>query len=140
MRIEAHIIGEPKGQPRPRAYSRGGKAGVYDPGTANGWKTLVAAQMRELLLSEPMTGPIAVTAKFLMPRPKRLQRAKDPAGEIAHTSKPDPDNLIKAVMDVCSDLHVWEDDRQVVDLYVSKRYAAKDGRPGMHLVIESIDS
>lgn len=139
MRIEAHVLGEPKGQPRPRAYSRGGKAGVYDPGTANHWKMLVAAQMRDLLLSDPMPGPVSVSIKFVMPRPKRLQRSKDPAGEIPHITKPDPDNLAKAVLDVCSDLGVWRDDRQVCDLFVQKRYTRKDGRSGMHLVIESID-
>lgn len=139
MKIEAHVLGEPKGQPRPRAYSRGGRAGVYDPGTANGWKVMVASQIRELLLSEPFTGPVAVSMRFLMPRPKRLQRAKDPAGEIPHVTKPDPDNLAKAVMDVCSDLGVWGDDRQVTDLFVQKRYASKDGRAGMHLVIQSLE-
>jgi len=30
--------GAPKGQPRPRAFSREGKASVYDPGTAEGLK------------------------------------------------------------------------------------------------------
>lgn len=138
MKIEAHVIGEPKGQPRPKAYRRGNRAAVYDPGTANGWKLAVAGALRDLLPDEPYAGPVAVSAKFILPRPKRLMRKKDPEGELLHTSKPDSDNLLKAVMDVCSDIQLWRDDTQVVDVFVQKRYAAKNGRPGMHLIIESI--
>ena len=138
MKIEAHVLGEPKGQPRPKAYRRGTRAAVYDPGAANGWKMAVAGALRDLLPEEPYSGPVAVSAKFIMPRPKRLLRKKDPEGELLHTRKPDSDNLLKAVMDVCSDIQLWRDDTQVVDVFVQKRYAAKNGRPGMHLIIESI--
>ena len=33
--------GSPKGQPRVRAFVRGNHAGVYDPGTANEFKTSI---------------------------------------------------------------------------------------------------
>ena len=34
--ISFTVLGDPKGQPRPKAFSRGGHAAVYDPGTAEG--------------------------------------------------------------------------------------------------------
>ena len=34
MRYEFFVAGEPKPQPRVRAYRLGNRAGVYDPGTA----------------------------------------------------------------------------------------------------------
>jgi Holliday junction resolvase RusA-like endonuclease len=139
-RLEARILGDPKGQPRARAYNRGGKAGVYDPGTANGWKAAVAAQIIDQLPAEPIDGPVAVSMRFLMPRPQRLMRQRDPVDEIEHIGTPDADNLAKAVMDVCNDVRLWNDDRQVADLFVQKRYTAKGGRPGLLLVVESIES
>ena len=139
MRIDIRVLGEPKGQPRPRAFRRGNRAAVYDPGTAEGWKSLIAVALRDCTPQIPHDGPVCVTARFLMPRPKRLMRKRDPDTELLHTSKPDTDNLIKAVLDVCTQLSVWNDDSQVVDVFVQKRYAAKTGRPGMHLIIESME-
>lgn len=139
MRIDVRVYGLPKGQPRPRAFARGGKARVYDPGTAEGWKSAVAAALLPSIPESPEEGPVSVTARFLMPRPKRMLRMKAPSGEVPHTNKPDADNLVKAVMDTCSQVRVWNDDTQVVDLFVQKRYASKDGRPGMHLIIQSIE-
>jgi Holliday junction resolvase RusA-like endonuclease len=114
-------------------------ARAYDSGTAEGWKALIAASLQSSLPAQPYEGPVSVSAKFLMPRPKRLQRRKDPPGELPHTAKPDGDNLVKAVLDVCSQINVWRDDAQVVDTFIQKRYAAKDGRPGLHLIIQSME-
>lgn len=139
MRIEARVYGDPKPQPRPRAFRRGAHAAVFNPATAEGWKSLIAAAIRDQLPPAPYEGAVSVSARFILPRPKRLQRRKDPDGELLHTAKPDGDNLIKAVLDACSQISVWRDDAHVVDLFVQKRYAAKDGRPGLHLIIASID-
>ncbi len=43
INFTAQVIGEPKGQPRGRAVSIAGHARVYDPKTAEGWKSLIAA-------------------------------------------------------------------------------------------------
>ena len=55
------VYGEPKGQPRPsatRRYRKGhaGKAGMYDPGTAEGWKARVDLAGREHL--RPAAGDV----------------------------------------------------------------------------------
>ena len=48
--ISFSVDGEPKAQPRPKAFARnfGNKwqARVYDPGTAEGWKSLIAIAVK----------------------------------------------------------------------------------------------
>ena len=41
------------------------------------------------------------------------------------TSRPDADNIVKLLLDVCSDLNMWDDDAQVTCLEVRKFYAEK---------------
>jgi len=125
------VVGEPKAQPRPRAFARPGLgARVYDPGTAEGWKSLIAEAARPYLPAEPFDCPIGLSIEFNMPRPKRLLRKCDPEGPIRHTAKPDLDNLSKAVMDALTAIGIWRDDSQVSSTTVSKWYVSKGQRPG----------
>lgn len=129
------VSGSPKSQPRPRAFSRGGSARVYDPATAEGWKGQVALAAREHLPDKPISGPVRLVVDFRLPRPKRLMRKNDPAGQLPHTGRLDLDNMAKAVMDAFTSIGMWADDGQVVELYVRKAYHAKDGRPGARIEI-----
>ena len=52
------------------------------------------------------------------------KKARKPCGEIAHTKKPDLDNMAKQLKDAMSRSGFWGDDRQVVSLRCSKCYAA----------------
>lgn len=125
-------LGEPKGQPRPRACKRGAHAGVYDPGTAEGWKQAVAFAAGQALhgVSPMLEGPIRLGLELYFPRPKRLMRKKDPEGPILHTAMPDFDNAEKAVMDCLTQIGVWRDDSQVASHIGDKFYAAKGQAPG----------
>jgi len=124
------VQGEPKGQPRPRAFSRGGHASVYDPGTAEGWKGAVALAAKPFLPPSPLDCPLRLTVAFFFPRPKRLMRAKDPEGALPHTARPDLDNAIKAIMDCLTQIGMWHDDALVYSTVVEKYYCAKGQRPG----------
>lgn len=108
---------------------------MYDPSTAEGWKGQIALAARPLLPPVPIDGPISISAVFLMPRPKRLQRAKDP-DLIPHISKPDTDNLAKALFDCLTQIGMWGDDAQIVTSRISKFYCEKGGRPGVSVVID----
>lgn len=129
--------GIPKGQPRPRAFSRGGHARVYDPGTAEGWKgcVAIAAQGHRGKFG---AGPLRVAIRFVFPRPKSHHR-KDGSLKAGspefHTAKPDADNAAKAVLDALTEIGVWPDDAQVAQLWVSKRY----GDPGAFVEISKLD-
>ena len=127
MTISFFASGTPKGQPRPRAFVCGGKARVYDAGTAEGWKSAVAVAARDVLPAVPIAGPIAVEIQFSMPRPKSHYGAKGavkPAFESAqHTQKPDLDNLAKAVLDAMTVLRFWGDDAQIVEMTLGKAWS-----------------
>jgi len=130
--------GVPKGQPRPRAFVRGGRAAVYDPGTAEGWKSCLAVACAEIegrLLHQPLS----VTITFFMPRPKSHCRTngqlKPNAPRFMHDGKPDADNLAKAVLDALTGIRAWLDDDQVCELIIrkyweSERNGSQDDPPG----------
>lgn len=146
MRLEFFAAGVPVGQPRGRPVAFRGKARIYDPGTANAWKQAVAAAAEPLLPKRPnalaLLGPLSLLLVFTMPRPKSHLR-KDGSIKAGapkwHESKPDADNLAKAVMDVLSTLGVWYDDDQVADLYVKKLYASTPAAAGVFVGINLLE-
>jgi Holliday junction resolvase RusA-like endonuclease len=141
MTIEVFVPGDPKPQPRPRAFSRGGKAGVYDPKTAAAWKQKIAYALRPWH-RQLLVGPVEVWLRFSLRRPnshynmKRLTLKKQ-APEYP-LSKYDVDNLAKVPLDAATLMGVWRDDSQVVGLTVTKVYN-DDNPPGLAIRIESAD-
>lgn len=116
-------IGTPKPQPRVKAFSRGGHAGVYTPTTAQGWKEIVMQEAASLA-GQQIEGPIALGISFILPRPKAHKK------ETFVATKPDLDNLLKATMDALTDRVVWRDDAQIAEVHVSKAYESTDALPG----------
>jgi Holliday junction resolvase RusA-like endonuclease len=145
--IEFSVRGEPRPQPRPRAFARkmpNGKvlARVFDCASAEGWKSEIALAVRPHLPGAPLSGPLAVTIEFWMPRPenhfvasKRARGLKTRAPEF-HTIRPDADNLAKAVLDAFGHLALWHEDDQVAKLTVTKRYEDPACGPGASIRIE----
>lgn len=127
------VHGEPKGQPRPRAFAR--KMGAihvarfYDSDVADAWKRAVYLEVLEAAYRagwQVTTGPVSVTLRFAMPRPKSHFGAKGlkPSAPQDHVGKPDIDNLFKLVGDqITKTERVWRDDSQVVTMHVEKRWA-----------------
>ena len=132
QKLIVRIQGDPKGQPRPRAYARrmGNNfvARVYDSDVADAWKKAVRdAVQREALRLYPTRledVPFRVAMAFYFARPRShfstagILKAKF---AIWHLQKPDCDNLAKLVLDQITDLGtIWKDDSQVVTLLVQK--------------------
>lgn len=140
--ITFYAEGHPKGQPRPKAFSRGGHAAVYDPGTAEGWKSQVAIAAKPFLPTEPLACPLSLRLSFFMPRPKAHFRGKDSilrdTAPGVHTGTPDADNLAKAVMDALTQLGMWRDDGQVAVLTVLKSFN-NSGPCGCEVTIKEIE-
>lgn len=124
------VTGDPKGQPRPRAFSRNGKARVFDSGTAEGWKAQIALAARDHLPAAPLACPVRVDVEFYFRRPKRLQKKNSPAGYIPHIAKPDRDNLDKGILDCLKQIGFIRDDCYVSDGTIRKRYTRIDSAPG----------
>jgi len=128
--VTFYAHGIPKGQPRPRAFSRGGSARVYTPGTAEAWKGAIALAAKPHIPATPISGPISLSIFHDMPRPKSHRTPKGilkPAAPKNHTSKPDADNLLKAAMDALTHIGMWHDDDQVCEVTVTKRYGDSSG-------------
>lgn len=128
--LNFQVSGDPKGQPRPRAFARkfGQKwsARVYDPGTAEHWKSAIAAAFKQHAPDwQMMTGPVDLELHFVFRRPKSHHRSNGelkPSAPMWHVSKPDADNAAKCVCDALTQIGAWNDDAQVARLLVTKRY------------------
>jgi len=128
------VTGDPKGQPRPRAFAR--KMGsihvarFYDSDVADEWKRAVQIVVLDASIVHkwPLTlGPVAISMCFSLPRPKSHFGAKGlkASAPLHHSGKPDADNLAKLVMDqITKSGKVWRDDSQVVSLRVEKLWAS----------------
>jgi Holliday junction resolvase RusA-like endonuclease len=144
--ISFFVPGQPKGQPRPRAFARkiGNKfvARVFEAGTAESWKSSVAGAAVLHRLPVSMVGPVRVALTFVFPRPKKHFKANNPAKGLRddaphfQISKPDVDNLEKAVLDAITQLGgFWKDDSQVASIHTRKTYGET---PGCMVVIREL--
>ena len=129
----------PKGKQRARTVRQPGqRTRSYTPSPTVDWQARLALMAREHMPDEILDGPIRVDLVCVMPRPKRLRRAKDPDGlSMWMCGKPDGDNVAKAVLDSLGGEGggFWRDDKQVTDLRVLKVYAEKMGKPRMYIRI-----
>jgi Holliday junction resolvase RusA-like endonuclease len=131
------VVGEPKGQPRPRAFARRigftYSARVYDSGSAEAWKSQIAISARDSGLDGVMMeGPVALQMCCYFSRPKHHYRSgknsaliKFACEEVRKVSKPDLDNLLKAACDCLTALGAWQDDAQLNHVTVSKEWTTK---------------
>lgn len=143
--LEFFAQGKPKGQPRVKAARRGKHAGVYDPGTADDWKTTIKQAAKDALTTSifPIfAGPVRVDATFVFPRPKAHFRGKSQTirldAPVYHISKPDRDNLDKALMDALTDMQVFKDDCIAACGGITKLYAAPGQAAGVRVHIISL--
>ena len=142
MTISFFVPGTPKPQPRPRAFSRGGVARVYDPATAEGWKSLIATEARKVRPSEPLPGPLTLEVQFTLPRPKSHYTSKGALREAHnsayHTQKPDLDNLAKAVMDAMTVIGFWRDDAEIQRLTLLKWWSSDTMPAGAYIRVVTL--
>ena len=148
MTLTFFADGDPKAQPRVKVARRGKFSGVYTPKTADGWKMHVRVSALNAWAHVPVearkqfTGAVSVTINVFFPRPLSHYRTGKHAGELRpdapqwHTSKPDRDNVDKAILDALTDAGLWADDCQVCAGQVTKRYA--DTKPGALIEITSL--
>ena len=130
------VKGEPKGKGRPR-FTKNGH--VYTPAETSNYETLVGLSYRNSARGHKFTAPVRVTirAYHKPPKGKSKKVVEDMLnGHILPTKKPDADNIAKIVLDALNKV-AWEDDTQVVEMMVAKRYAEE---PMVAVTIEEIDA
>lgn len=115
------------GVPVPKARPRAGRHGFYTPAKTKDYESTVAWSARAAGIKKPISGPVALALVFYMPIPASWSQKRQYAvvGN-PHVSKPDCDNLMKAVMDGLNGI-AWLDDSQVWMPSAAKIYA-REGR------------
>lgn len=132
MKISFTIEGEPMGKERPKATTIGGHAKVYTPKKTANYEAKVGYAFRQAYPNaEPLATALHASIYCYFPlnkgdytpngKPTKKGRAKL-SGEIAHTKKPDCDNLAKSVLDGLNGL-AFVDDSQIISLTVVKYYS-----------------
>lgn len=104
--------------PVPAARPRVSKWGTYYPPNYKDWKK--AAEAFFPFSPTPLEGALAVELEVVCKRPKK-PTSPIPTGDV--------DNYAKAALDAVNDAKLWHDDKQVVSLAVSKRYAGDGEAP-----------
>jgi Holliday junction resolvase RusA-like endonuclease len=101
------------------------KTAAYEGLVAHAANAAMVSAGRDALVEGPVEVVMAIECQVPASwSGKKQQRAL--SGEIYPTTKPDADNVVKAVFDGCNGV-VWKDDVQVVSLFLRKRYSATPG-------------
>lgn len=133
------VPGPPRGKGRPRAAKRGKHITLYTPKETVAYESTVALAAQQAMAGQPLlAGPVEVTMRIVLPIAASWSKRKQAQaldGTVLPIGKPDSDNVIKAVFDAINGV-VWNDDTQVVDMHVRKRYGAM---PGVQTIITPLD-
>jgi Holliday junction resolvase RusA-like endonuclease len=132
------IPGDPVGKGRPRMAVVAGHAMAYTPKPTAQWEGMAASLARAKWHREPLDEAVAVLVLAVASRPKRLLRKRDPDGRMWRTSKPDIDNVAKAVLDALVKAGVIRDDTLVVSLSAQSLYASRVEGPCVELVLRTV--
>ena len=122
------VLGEVRGQGRPRACKRGRHAGVYKATVDREYEDNIRSQViNQNPMFIPAKVPIKMSLVFHMMRPQSHFNAKgeikDKALGFMPVTKPDLDNCEKAIKDALNSV-VWHDDCQVVEVQKKKVYGS----------------
>lgn len=134
MTVRFHVPGLPQGKGRPRITTAGGKARSYTPAKTISYEALIGTKAGEALDGRvPFDGPVYLCITAIFPIPASWSKARKIAARW-HTSKPDGDNIAKAVGDGCNGV-LWRDDSQVAFQKIMKVYGEQ---PGLDVLVEAI--
>ena len=112
-------------QGRPIFTTRSGKRWAIDPPRSREYKAKVRACAMSAGKPSLITGAVRLLVLEYRPIPKSWSNRKQEAareGRLYPTTRPDFDNIIKAITDALNGVF-WEDDRQVVDGHVRQFYS-----------------
>jgi Holliday junction resolvase RusA-like endonuclease len=118
------IPGKPQGKDRPRM----GRGFVYTTPKTRAYERAIQLVACEAMKGEAIIeDPVSVNIDIFAPIPESWSNKKKLeaiSGLITPTVKPDLDNIAKVVLDSMNKI-VYDDDKQVVKLSMSKEYSSK---------------
>ena len=140
--FEIPMEGVPKG--RPRFSNHGGFIRTYTDKKTRDFETTVAYLAKEAMqkagFPRAESGAVRLCLKFFFPplkswtKAQRLRLAQ--CIELPKTTKPDVDNLGKAVCDALNGI-VYRDDAMVASLGVEKKFADRKASISVHVGLET---
>lgn len=134
------VPGKPTGKGRPRAVARGKFVRMYTPEATATYESIVALAASQAMAGQPLiAGPVEVVMRMVLPIPVSWSKRKQAdalAGTLMPGTKPDMDNVVKAIFDAINGI-VWNDDVQVVDLQARKRYGAT---PCVSVIVSAVEA
>jgi len=120
------IPGTPRGKGRPRAAKRGNHIGMYTPKETVSYENLIKIKAQEAMRGGSLiSGGVLVYLNIEVKIPDSWSAKKKKSAlmmEFYPTTKPDADNVIKAVFDGMNGI-VYGDDKQVCHISAIKIYS-----------------
>lgn len=116
------FIFELLGPPIPQKQTRFGNGKAYDPSKDD--KKYIEWQIKPFAPKTPLKGPVKVDFTLYFPVPKGTSGIKKKQmlnHVIHHTKKPDADNCAYIITNAMKGI-VYDDDSQIIDLCIHKRY------------------
>lgn len=136
--IDFTVPGAPQGKGRPRATTVQGKARLFTPDKTVAYESLVALFGAQAMAGRPLlAGAVRVRVVATFPIAKSWPKARREAaetGKAPHTSKPDADNIMKAVADGLNGV-CWVDDSQISESCIRKTYGTE---PRLDIFVEPL--
>ena len=137
-KVTFSVPGSPVGKGRPKFARRGAFVTAYTPKQTVSYENLVKIAASEAVGNLPLIeGPVFLTLKISVMPPKSWSKRKTSdalLGLVRPTTKPDWDNIAKAICDSMNEI-VFVDDKQVCDAWVSKHYSLT---PEVRVIVEEL--
>ena len=124
--VEIVVPGQPVPQPRPRVSTRGGFGRAYTPSAhpIHAYRQAITLMART---AKRITGAAVLEVEAIFARPASHWRKHDLKPSAPQWVKGiDGDNVLKGVQDALTDAGLWDDDDQVIDSRIRKRYASRN--------------
>ena len=125
--IALEIDGIPVPQKRPRFSRKGSHVSCYDEQAKQ--KEFAKWQLLSQFRNEILSVPLSLDLVFFLPIPSSasgIKKRQMANGIIAHSKKPDVDNLVKFILD-CMNGFIFTDDSLVCEIRAKKLYSNKPG-------------
>jgi Holliday junction resolvase RusA-like endonuclease len=136
MTLSFTILGEPKAKQAMKFFKRGNFIGTYQPKVVLNYADSVRAAVAETMIKEQVSllqGAVSLTAKFYFSKPKSRQRKATAGVDLKKITRPDVDNLEKALSDGLKGI-LFRDDAQVWK--VVKEKWETDGQARTEIIVE----
>jgi Holliday junction resolvase RusA-like endonuclease len=141
--LEFTVPAIPVAQPRPKATTVNGSARLYEAKKSHpvhAFKASVRMAFAEANAGRPPeAGPLGVTLRCVLPRPKSMIWKKRDMPRVWAPKKPDVDNLMKSVLDALAGL-AFGDDAQICLCIVEKLICSGSEQPHVRVTLDRLDA